>query len=365
MASSLTLWAFAADAPTERVVRRALTGRTATKVQRAKWPEALRLLAEAPSPQLVLVDLDGAPDPEAAFRQLRTVCSFETSFVALGSSTTSGFARQRLRDGFADYLVKPASIVDVQETCASLLDDPMDRGYAGRVLCFAGSGGSGVSSLVRAVARESRARDRACVILSLDPVRSDSFGLEPSGDVAELLAGLESGNVPDFDPFGQAGGNGDSRVALVAYANAAELSASPRIDTVLALVSYLANRAATVLVAGVPQPEVLVELMRQADVRVVSYEPALASINVAVRCLALLGEDHATLLVQCHSRARRSYMSAAQIRYALADRDPDVTLPHDAALSTKEPSVEVEPRYTGRYQKALTQALALIFEHVP
>ena len=361
----MDIWAFAADARTERTLQQALAGRKAAKAQRAKLPEALGVLAHAPSPRLLIVDLDDAPAPESAFAQLRAVSSFGTEFVALGSTATAQFARQRRRDGFADYLAKPITVADVHDACATLLDDAPGRDYAGRVVGFAGSGGSGVSTLVGAVARECQARHLNCVILSLDPVLSEPFGMEPAADLSELLLALEDGEILEFDPFEQPANADGRRIALVAYPRVDALPIVPSIDAVQTLIAYLANRASIVLLAGVPDPEALAELLKLCDVRVVLYEPALPSINVAVRCLSLLGAEYPALLMQCHPRVPWSFLSATQIRYALGDREPSITLPHDSAFRTQPPSLAAPPPVSRRYQKALKRAMELIFERIP
>ena len=83
---------------------------------------------------------------------------------------------------------------------------------------------------------------------------------------------------------------------------------------------------------GVIDPDTRIDIMRQADVRVLLYEPTLPSISAAVHCLALLGADCPSTLVQCHARTRKSALSPAQIRYALAERRPDIVIPFDPAL---------------------------------
>ena len=362
MAAPADLWAFAADTRTERAIRQGLEGREAVTVRRGRLPEAVGLLAKAPSPKLVLVDLDHAAAPETALSRLRAVCSFGTEFVALGSVDTTAFARGLLRDGFADYLAKPLSVADVRNVCATFLDDLHGRDWAGHVVGFAGSGGSGVSEVVAAVARESRARSLSCVLLSFDPIFSESFGLEPAGDVSELLLALADGKSLEFDPFARGAGAGN--VALVTYRPADSLPVVPSVDTAQSLIRHLANRASTVLLCGIPDPELLVALMRQCDARVVLYEPTLLSINVAVRCLVQLDADDVPILLQSHRRTPRSSLSSAQVRYALGDRDPAVTLPHDARLFRQLASVDARPPAGNRYRKALKQAVDVIFEHI-
>lgn len=331
-------------------------------IRRGNLPDALRILSKAPSPKLVLIDLDSVPEPQAVFAQLRTVCSFGTEFVGLGSIDTTSFARMLLQGGFTDYLAKPVSVADVREACAMVLDDLPSRDHAGRVIGFAGSGGSGVTSLVAAMARGIKERGRNCIILSLDPILSESFGLEPTGDLSELLLKLEDGKDLDFNPFDQPENGNSNRIVLVAYPRSDFLPVVPSTATAQTLIRHLANRASMLLLAGIPDPGILTELMKQSDVRVILYEPTLLSINVAVRCLALLGSEYPAVLVESHPRLHRSSLSSAQVRYALGDREPNVTLPYEATLPQQDASVGKQPSTSRRFRKALRQAIELVLE---
>ncbi|MCY4098844.1 MAG: hypothetical protein OXF40_11390 [Rhodospirillales bacterium] len=364
MAASTDLRAFAADARTERTIRQGLEGRASVKVQRGKLREVLQVLASAPPSKLVLVDLDGASEPESAFTQLQAVCSFGTAFVAVGSISTSSFARQLLRDGFSDYLTKPLSVADVRNICAALLDEQPGRDYAGNVVGFAGSGGSGVAALAAALARESQTKGLNCVLLSFDPIFPQAFGLEPAGDVSEMLLRIADGKSSGFEPFEDLTDGGTGKVALVTYPHSDSLPVVPSVDTAQSLIGQLANRASIVLLCGIPDPELLAALMNKCDARVVLYEPTLLSINVAVRCLVLLDTDNPPILVQSNRRGPRHSLSSAQIRYALGDREPAVTLPYDRHLHSQIASIDARPSASRKYRKALTQAVDAIFERI-
>ena len=376
---------FAADAETERALRAGLAGREA-KVQRGRFAAALKTLVTEPSSQLVFVDLDGAPAPEAAARELAAVCAFGTALIAIGSIDTADFTRALLQHGVADYLVKPISAAAVREACAAALDDPPERTYAGRVIAFAGTAGSGASTLVAAIARGLAAGGRTAVVVDLDPVGgtlSTGLGAKPAGDLTALLATLEPGqrvesderadpdepsDFADFDPVidsDQLDGvcaPADAGLAVVAYPPEGPLSAPPSPAAVRVLLEHLANRAHAVLVAGLFDPDARTGIMQQADARVLLYEPTLPSISAAVHCLALLGSEHPAILVQCHPRMRKSALSPAQIRYALAERRPDVVIPFEPALHAAATG-EKRLRSPGRaYRKALRQVAERVIE---
>ena len=343
---------FAADAETERALRAGLSGHDA-RIQRGQFDTALRTLAAEPSSKLVFVDLDGVPEPEAAARELTAVCAFGTALIAIGSTDTARLTRALLRSGIADYLVKPVSVAAVREASATALEDMPERMYAGRVIAFAGTAGSGVSTLVEAIARGVAAGGRTSLVVDLNPgsvALPTLLDTEPAGDLAAVLtscgldqrdAGESLGADEPLDagplltpelldsvcaPAGTAG------ISLVAYPAVGPLPEAAPAAAVHTLLGYLANRAHVVLVAGLHDPETRTATMQQADARVQLFEPTLPSISSAVQCLAMLGPEHPAVLAQNHPRMRRSTLSSAQIRYALAERRPDVVIPFEPAL---------------------------------
>ena len=345
---SLYARGFAGDAESEKALKAGLAGRE-VKVQRGRLPVALRMLAAEPSPRLVFVDIDGVSNPSAAARELVSVCAIGTALIAIGSTDTAHFARSLLRQGITDYLVKPLSAAVVRNASASALDDMPDRTYAGSVIVFAGAPGSGVSTLVAATARGVRADGRTALVLNLDPISHSLSSLlgarEATGNLAALLAELDpdSESEPDeevadlervisVEQLDSVRTDAVSGISVIAYPRSGPLPPSPSALAVGVLLRHLANQAHVVLVAGVVDPDTRIDIMRQADVRVLLYEPTLPSISNAVHCLALLGADCPSTLVQCHARARKSALSPAQIRYALAERRPDIVIPFDPAL---------------------------------
>ena len=189
---SLYARGFASDAVTWRALRAGLAGRK-VKLQRGRLAVALRALASEPAAKILFVDLDGVAEPDVAGRQLATVCSFETAVIAIGSTDTAHFTRTLFQHGVTDYLLKPISPALVREVCASVTDDLPERSYAGRVIAFAGSAGSGTSTLVAAVARALAAEGRTASIVDLDPVSGRIPALlevEPADGLPALLTAL-------------------------------------------------------------------------------------------------------------------------------------------------------------------------------
>ena len=333
---------FAVDAQTERALRAGLPGRDA-RVQRGPLSAALRSLATQPPSRLVFVDLDGVSEPEDAANRLTEICAFETTLVAIGSTDTAEFSRALLQRGIADYLVKPISAAEVREASSAVADDPLEHPYAGRVVTFLGSPGSGTSTLVAAVAHGIAAEGRASAVVDLDPVSGKipaALGVGPQGGLSELLHSLaadesaETETSIDPERLEALCTPVATGVSLIGYPPAGPLPGQPSVPALCTLFQHLANRAHIVLVTGVSDPGIQFELMQWADSRVLVYEPTLSSIGGAVHRLAWLGGDHPATLVQCLPRRRRYALSSAQIRYALAERRPDVIVPFDPALRT-------------------------------
>ena len=365
---SLYARGFAADARTLRALREGLAGRK-VKLQRGRLPAALRTLASEPASRLLFIDLDGVKEPEAAGSQLAAVCAFETAVIAIGSTDTASFARSLLQHGIADYLVKPVSPSLVREACATATEDLPDRSYAGRVVAFSGTAGSGTSSLVAAIARAVADDGRTATVVDLDPVSGRLPGLlgaDPPDGLSALLAamsadaaGEDEAGVP-LEQIDRLCAQADGGVSVIGHAHGTAPPPAPSADAVRSLLAHLANRTHLVLVAGFPDPDMKLEIMQCADARVLIYEPTLASLSVAVRSLALLGTGCPATLVQCFSRTPRSSLSSAHVRYALGDRQPDVVIPFDTALhaaATGEKSRRPGRAYRQSVRKAMEHAI--------
>ncbi|MDE0382041.1 MAG: hypothetical protein OXI20_22630 [Rhodospirillales bacterium] len=358
---------FAADGDTLQALRTGLADRRA-KVQRGRLAAALRSLASEPASRVLFVDLDGVSEPGRAARELASVCAFETAVIAIGSTDTAQYTRELFQHGIADYLVKPISASLVREACASLTDEAAERPYAGRVIAFAGSAGSGTSTLVAALSRAAGVDGRTASVVDLDPVAGrlpGLLGVEPAEGLPAIFAALGSQTAGDCDAGAATdriegvGVTTEPGVSLIAYATAPTLPPPPSPDALSRLLAHLANRTHLVLVTGFPDPVLQLEVLQRADTRVLLYEPTLASLSAAVRSLALLGTSHPATLVQSSPRMARSGLSPAHIRYALGDRRPDVAVPFDTALHAA--ATGGRPKQPGR---AWRSAVGKVLEHV-
>ena len=366
---SLYARGFAADARTLRALREGLAGRKA-RIQRDRLPAALRNLAVEPAAKLLFVDLDGVADPEIAAREITAVCAVETAVIAIGSTDTAQFARSLFQCGIADYLLKPVSSLQIREACAAVSASPAERAYAGRVVAFAGSAGSGTSTLVAAIARAFASDGRTASIVDLDPVAArlpGLLGISPADGLSGLLESLgrrvSADAEPDItlDQIDDVCAPADKGLSLVAYTPAATPSEPPSSTAVCRLLAHLANRTHLVLVTGFPDGDLRLEIMQRADARVLQFEPTLSSLSSVVRGLALLGANCPVTLTQCLPRMPKSRLSPAHVRYALGDRRPDVVIPFDPAIHAIATGAKSR-RTSAAYRKSIRQVLKRVLQ---
>ncbi len=351
-----SILAFAADTATERVLKDALAGREA-QVRRGDITAAIKTLSAAASPQLLFVDLDGTEFPVGRIHELAAVCEFGTAVVAVSSNDTARFTRELLACGVSDYLPKPLTASDIHDAVTAALRDEeaADSLYAGRVIAFAGCGGSGATTL--AVLTALTAANQGSYVSVLDLERTSGalplmLDVEPAMGFDELL---DLAAKPDPDP-GLIDGvrtRVTPRVSVYGYRGGDSLPSPPAAEAVLWLMEQLANRSHLVIVDGLTDTDLLFAVLPNASERVLVFEPTLVSLNRVIRRLVLLGNDNPSLLVENHTRAPKSALSAADIQYTLAGREPDVTVPFEPGLPAATNYGLPERDFSKKYRKAL------------
>ena len=352
--------AFAVDAETEQVLKEALAGRGA-QVQRGDMAVAIKTLAASTSPRLIFVDLDGSEFPTGRIHELAAVCEFGTLVVAISSNDTARFTRELLACGVSDYLPKPVSASDVHEAMSTALkgeDDGQARLYAGRVIAFASCGGSGATTLAALTAQAAAAQGSYVSVLDLErtagalPLMLD---IEPAVGLDELLDIAASTAEPSPDLIDGVRTVASPRISVYGYRPDDSLLPQPTAGAVQWLTEQLANRSHLVIVDGLTDTDTLFSVLENADERVLVFEPTLVSLNRVVRRLALLGKERRVVLVENHTRARKSALAADEVRYTLAGRDPDVVIPFEPSLPAATNYGWPDRTLSKKYRKALDQ----------
>ncbi len=369
--------AFAADAGTERVLHEALDGDGKAKVHRGDMAAAVKHLTGAPSPQVVIVDLDGSKFPAGSIHELAGVCEFGTSVIAVGSNDTARLARELLTAGVNDYFPKPFSALEIREAVKTVLDGEAapPRLHAGRVIAFAGCGGGcGATTLAAVTAQASAAR--GSYVSALDLGRT--FGalpwmldVEPAAGLDELFGLVVPDQPPAAEMIDSVSVAAGPRISVYGYRPGDGAPPAPDPVAVHWLTEQLANRSHLVVVDGMADADTLFAVFENADERVLVYEPTLVSLSHVAHTLALLGEGRDVVLVENHTRAPKSALSPKQVRDALAGREPDFTLPFEpklpAATNRGSPDESLGKTYRkalGRLVESLTRPAVSLAEAV-
>ena len=112
---------------------------------------AAAYLAGADAPKRLLIDLSDSLNPRADLADLKQLCGAGTSIVALGNENDVELYRDLLRQGAADYLVKPVNPEALEETLLAAAQEPAtetDETLTGNVGVVIGArGGVGATTV--------------------------------------------------------------------------------------------------------------------------------------------------------------------------------------------------------------------------
>ena len=335
-----TVLAFATDAESERALREGLAELDDAQV----WPGDLRTaaaLAGGASPRLLVVDLDATPYAAGAIYELAAVCEVGTVVIAIGSDTTARFSREVLHAGVSDYLAKPVSAAAVREAVQRELGAAEHADLQGWSVGFAGTGGTGATTLAAAAALMAAERGRYVSVLDLNrhfPALAFGLDVEPAPGLVELLstvarASLNPGMVDGMRALRS------ERLAVYGYAWSGAPVPTPPVWAVCELLVELQRRSHLVVVDGMDDPQTRNALLAMVDARVVVVEPTKVGARAAARTLARLApmraQEWPMVLVQNHTRAFPARTGARLLRRAggpAGSGVPDVVVPFEPAL---------------------------------
>ena len=322
---------------------------------------AVRDLASDASPALLLVDLDGDPYPAGSIHELAAVCEVGTAVIALGSQDSARFSRGILTTGIADYLIKPIVPARLREVVASAVAVSRDAHRQGRSAGFAGTGGSGATTLLAATAITAAARGRYVTVLDLNRAFSALpflLGVEPAPGLDELIEAAASETLdPEFIDAARVSHSG--RVAVYGYRWNPILPPPASLKGLRQLMAELCKRSHLVLVD--PEPYGRVAVLRDCDVRVLVTEPTRCGALRSARAVAGLGSDDQPI-VHVHNRTVSLGRSEAAkaLRAAGAGEEPDVDIPFDADLPELSDWGYLPDRLPRRFQKPLHKLVDLL-----
>lgn len=333
--------AFATDPATEDALREGLLryeGTSPDSDDPQVWPggleAALAALADGQSPGLLIVDIDGVAYPAGAIHQLAEVCDIGTVVIAIGSNGTARLGRELLLAGVSDYLAKPVAPEAVRQAAERATGDEWGRPVAGCVTGFAGTGGSGATTLAAATALRAAEQGRYVSVLDLDRTTSATallLDVEPAPGLDQLFE-VAGASPPDPKLVDGVRAERSERISVYAYRLGPAMPPVPAKPAVAWLLGQLRHRSQVVLVDGLDDPGTCIDLLDTVDMRVIVAEPTASGSARAARMLGLLAGSAPVLVVQNHTRAFRSGAGARLLSGAGVDSPPDFTVPFDPAL---------------------------------
>ena len=358
--------AFATDPRSERALREGLSGLQDAQVWSGDLRTAAAALGQGHSPRLLYVDVDGIPYPAGAIYELSTVCDVGTVVIVLGSDDTARFSREVLLAGVSDYLVKPVSATAVRDSAARAAGAPERDFTEGWLVGFAGTGGSGTTTLAAATALAAAERGRYVSVLDLNRTFSAlSFLLdvEPAGGLVDLLSTVARASLHPEMVDGMRAARSD-RIAVYGYQWSPEPPPLAPVWAVCELFIELQRRSHLVIVDGMDDPATRQTLLAMVDARVLVVEPTVTGAAAAARTMArfgpMIGQDWPFVLVQNHTRASAAEAGAHALVRAGVAVAPDVVVPFDPTLSAMADRGWPQ----GRPARAFREPLATLTERI-
>lgn len=197
-AGPVRLLAFVGDAHSRAALQRAAAGATGAAafvradIRTGDIGAARAYLAAHASPDLLIIDVDGAAAPLAEVDALADACADNVRVIAIGNTNDVELFRGLRQLGVADYLVKPlADDMLAAALLAVCQPQAVPARFAPRaelVCCMGARGGVGATSVALSLAY-LLAQRRRVVLLDLD-LQTGSAALDIEGEVSPGLAAL-------------------------------------------------------------------------------------------------------------------------------------------------------------------------------
>jgi pilus assembly protein CpaE len=388
------------------------------------WPGGLRTAAAAlgqgQSPRILIMDLDETPYPAGAIHELAAVCEVGTVVIALGSDDSARSSREILLAGVSDYLVKPVTAAAVREAAVRAAGSAANGSAEGWLVGFAGTGGSGATTLAAATAllayylvkpvtaaavREAAVRaagsaangsaegwlvgfagtggsgattlaaatallaaERGRYVSVLDLNRTFSalsflLDVEPAGGLVDLLSTVARASLHPDMVDGMRAVRSD-RIAVYGYPWSVESPPLAPVWAVCELLVELQRRSHLVIVDGMDDPATRQTLLAMVDARVLVVEPTATGAASAIRMMARLGpildHDWPFVLVQNHTREFKARAGGQALGRAGVAAAPDVVVPFEPTL----PSVTDRGWPQDRLPRTLREPLTKLTDRV-
>jgi pilus assembly protein CpaE len=191
-----TVMVFVQDRDSEGVMRQCLADLSISTAEflNGGIDAAITVLKERPSPQLLVVDVEGVEEPEARIQELANVCDPDTGVVVIGNLNDIRLYRSLKAAGVAEYFYKPLVGTLVTKTCYSILTGSTEPAVSrtGKLIAVLSvRGGSGGTTIAAATAWHlAEQQKRRVGVIDLDLQYGDAallLDVKPNSVLKEAL----------------------------------------------------------------------------------------------------------------------------------------------------------------------------------
>ena len=284
------------------------------------------------------MDLDETPYPAGALHELAAVCEVETVVIAFGSNESARFSREVLLAGVSDYLVKPITAEAVRDASARATSAAKSDAPRGCSVGFAGTGGTGVSTLAGATALVAAEQGRYVSVLDLNrtfPALAFLLDVEPAPGLVEVLSTVARASLHPEMVDGMRAERSD-RIAVYGYPWSATPPPPPPVWAICELLVELQRRSHLVIVDGLDDAAIRMSLLAMVDARVLVVEPTATGAATTARVLArfnpIFGSGWPLVLVQNHTRKFKPRTGTRTLRSAGVAVDPGIVVPFEPSV---------------------------------
>lgn len=195
----ITVHAYCASRAVAEMLERAARDRRMSRAHLVLQPggaaAAVTAYAEAPTPDLIILENAADEDLLGRLDELASVCDLGTKVLVIGSRNDVRFYRELMKRGVSEYVQAPVTDMEVISVIAGIYAE-RDSEKFGRTCAFIGArGGAGSSTVAQNVAWTIGERHGAEVILAdLDlafGTAALNYDLEPAHGIAEAIRETE------------------------------------------------------------------------------------------------------------------------------------------------------------------------------
>jgi pilus assembly protein CpaE len=158
------------------------------KVEMGGMAAAVEAYHTSPTPNVIILEIEGSDDILAGLDHLATVCDSGTRVVVIGTVNDVSLYRELVRRGVSDYVIGPVTGLDVVRSICGLFS-ALEAKAVGRIIAVVGAkGGVGASTIAHNVAW-AIARDVGLdsVVVDLD-LAFGTAGLDYNQDPSQGIA---------------------------------------------------------------------------------------------------------------------------------------------------------------------------------